>query len=132
MNSPDWKAVTNLLVQNHRLSGYGYVFPIQMWTPETAPDLTVGGQEAVMVGVGIPDLVLPQRDVTQKVLRRWLWDLRGMSALSPHRVNRSVVWHFWDEDEQESAFGIASFTRYDVAQRLSRMQGEEISNAQNP
>jgi len=46
-------------------------------------------------------------------------------------LSRSVVWHFWDEDEQESAFGIASFTRYDVAQRLSRMQGEEISNGRN-
>lgn len=131
MTTPDWKAVTNLLVQNHRLSGYGYVFPVQMWTPDIAPDLTVGGHEAVMVDVGIPDFVLQQRDVNQKVLRRWLWDLRGLSALSPHRLSRTVVWHFWDEDEQESAFGIASFTRYDAAQRLTAMQSKETDNAKN-
>ncbi len=124
-SSPDWKATTTTLVENHRRLGYGYVFPLQGWTQETVPDLTVGGQQATPVDVGDSDLVVGGRDVTQKVLRRWLWDLRDSRALSPHRLGRSVVWHLWDEESQESVFGIAAFTRYDVAQRLESLRSHQ-------
>jgi hypothetical protein len=124
-DSPDWKAVTTHLVENHRKAEYGYVFPLQGWTQETVPDLNVGGHPASLVDVGSEDLVVGGREVTQKVLRRWLWDLRETRALSPHRLNRSVVWHLWDEENQESVFGIAAFTRYDAAERIERRRAQQ-------
>ena len=125
MHSPDWKTVTNLLVQNHRNQGYGYVSPVQLWTPEDAPDITIKGKASMLVDVGPEDLVLSGREVTQKQLRRWLWDIRECRALSPQRIGRSVVWHFWDQEAGESAFSIAAFTRYDAGERLNRMRREE-------
>jgi hypothetical protein len=35
------------------------------------------------------------------------------------------VWHLWDADSQESVFGIAAFTRYDVAERIERLRAQQ-------
>lgn len=125
MTLPDWKAVTTLIVQNHQAQDYGYVSPIQQWTPDSVPELLVGGKPSLLVDVGLPDLVVGGREIRQKELRRWLWGLRESRALSPQRIGRSVVWHLWDQEAGESAFGIAAFTRYDAGERLNRMRREE-------
>lgn len=125
----DWKAITNQLIERHRQHSYGYVSLAHMWNPDTAPRIVVGGREALLVDV-LPgsELVISSRDARQKQLRRWLWDLRDQRALSPHRLGRTVVWHMWDSETDESLFGIAAFSRYDAAERLERMRGEETTN----
>lgn len=125
MHSPDWKAVTTLVVENHQTQDYGYVSLVYQWTPESPHEVLVGGKPSLLVDVGLPDLVTRGRGIRQKELRRWLWDLRDSRALSPHRIGRSVVWHLWDQEAGESAFGIAAFTRYDAGERLNRMRHEE-------
>ena len=128
--NPDWKAITNRLVERNREIGYGYVSLLQLWTPDTAPDLTVGGHEMTLVDV-LPgeELVLKTRKAGQKQLRRWLWGLRESRALSPQRLGRTVVWHMWDQDTGETVFGIATFTRYDVGDRLEDMRSKESQHA---
>jgi len=125
MTHPDWKSVTTLVVQNHKALDYGYVSPIQHWTPDSVSEVLVGGRPSLIVDVGLPELVIPGRNVRQKELRRWLWELRDSRALSPQRIGRSVVWHLWDQEAGESAFGIAAFSRYDAGERLNRMRHEE-------
>ena len=100
-----------------------------MWNPDTAPHIVVGGHEATLVDV-LPglELVLNTREARQKQLRRWLWSLRESRALSPQRLGRTVVWHMWDVEANESLFGIAAFSRYDAAQRLEQMRGEEVEH----
>lgn len=127
----DWKAITNHLIERHREHGYGYVSLLHMWNPDSAPRILVGGRQTTLVDV-LPgaELVVRTRDARQKQLRRWLWELRDQRALSPQRVGRTVVWHMWDSEADESLFGIAAFSRYDAAERLERLRGEEMTYEQ--
>lgn len=102
----DWRRVVRLLMEMIRQHGLGVV-PLQLGVPEGT----------WLVDTSPRPLVVPAGEFTGKVMRTYLWDVRGSRAL---RHKGAVLWAGLEGDEVQGGVGCVVEER--VARRLLRLR----------